>query len=39
MSEKVKFDKDLNWLGQVFHDINPKNNGAIVILQFSTICG
>ena len=36
--EKVKFDKDFIW-GRLFHDINLKNNGAIVILQFSTICG
>ena len=36
--EKVKFDKDFNW-GRLFHDINLKNNGAIVIFWFSTICG
>ena len=28
----------IDW-GRLFHDINLKNNGAIVILQFSTICG
>ena len=28
----------IDW-GRVFHDINLKNNGAIVILRFSTICG
>ena len=36
--KKVKFDKDLNWLRLLFHDINLKNNGAILILQFSNIC-
>ena len=36
--KKVKFDKDLNWLGGLFHDINLKNNGAIVIPRFSTVC-
>ena len=35
--EKVKFDKDLDW-GWLFRDINLKNNGAILILQFSNIC-
>ena len=38
------FDSDkrcefwIKW-GWVFHDVNLKNNGAIVIPRFSTICG
>ena len=28
----------IDW-GGLFHDINLKNNGAIVNLWFSTICG
>ena len=39
ISEKVKFDKNFNWLGKTLCDINLKINGTIVIPQFSTICG
>ena len=35
--EKVKFDKDFNWLGKAFDIINLKNSGAITILWFSTL--
>ena len=28
----------IDWL-RLFYDINLKNNGAIVIPQFSTVCG
>ena len=36
--EKVKFDKDFIDCGGLFHDINDKNNNAIVIFHFSTLC-
>jgi hypothetical protein len=29
----------LNWLGMIFSWYQLKNNGAIVTLWFSTICG
>ena len=29
----------IDWQQGLFHDINLKNNGAILILWFSTICG
>ena len=39
IAEKVKFDKDFNWLGRLFYIINIKINGAIVIFLVSFICG
>ena len=43
-SEKIRhfgFDsgKNVNFEGGLFHEINLKNNGAIVIPRFSIICG
>ena len=37
--ETFKFDKDLIDWGGLLHDINLKNNGAIVIPRFTTIFG
>ena len=31
--EKVKFDKDFDWLRKAFNNINLKNSGAIVIVK------
>ena len=33
-----KSEFQIEW-GGIFHDINLKNNGVIVIPWFSTICG